>query len=178
MKKKKKSKNKSKEAILSWIGLIDDGKLNGIIRDMQKALNKNKNSTFKMYLQSYGGNIQTSLAFYDWIILNKIESTVVGLSLVSSAATIVFLAGSKRQCTSKTNFLFHRLRMMTEKGSMGPYEIEENLKLISIEKERYNEIYKKLGFSEQELSKIEREGIILTAEEAKERGIIDEIIEI
>lgn len=175
---KKKLKNKSKEALLSWFGLIDDGKLNGIIRDMQKALDKNKNSTFKMYLQSYGGNVQTSLAFYYWIKLNKIKLTVVGLSLVSSAATIVFLAGLKRQCASKTNFLFHRLRMMTEKGSMGPYEIEENLKLISIENERCDEIYRKLGFSEQELSKIQREGINLTAEEAKERGIVDKITEI
>lgn len=175
-KKPTETKRGPKEVTLSWIGPINDGKLSEVIRDMQKALNKNKKSTFKLFLHSHGGDVETSLSFYQWVKLNKIKMTVVGLSLVASAATIVFLAGSKRQCTSKTSFLFHRIRMITEKGLMGPYEIEEHLELIRTENERYEEIYKKQGFSGEELSKILREGVYLTPEKAKERGIVDEII--
>lgn len=178
MNKTKKAKDKPKEVTLSWIGLIDDGKLNRIIQDIQKAIDKNKKTTFKLYLHSLGGNVDTSLAFYQWIKLNKVDLTVVGLSLIASAATIVFLAGSRRKCTSKTNFLFHRMRLPTEKGYMGPYEIEENMTLISIGKERYMDIYKQFGFDPEELLKIEREGFFLSPREAKEKGIVDEIIEV
>jgi len=173
-----KTKDKPREVTLNWIGSIDDGNLRVIISDIQKALDRNKRSTFRMYLHSYGGNVETSLSFYQWIKLNKIDLTVVGLSLVASSATVVFLAGSKRQCTSKTNFLFHRLKFITEKGAMGPYEMEENFKLAKIENERYKEIYKELGLNNKELSKIMREGIYFDAEEAKARGIVHEIIDI
>ncbi|MFA6097787.1 MAG: ATP-dependent Clp protease proteolytic subunit [Candidatus Paceibacterota bacterium] len=173
-----KTKDKPKEVILNWIGEIKEDKLGKIIEQIQQALKKNKKATFKMYLQSGGGQSETGLAFYKWVKLNKIDLTVVGLSMIASSATVVFLSGKKRICTSETYFLFHRIQWQLTNKQSGPYDMEESVELMNMQKKQFEALYKKMNFSEQELQKITREGIIFTAEEARERGIVDEIIEI
>jgi ATP-dependent Clp protease protease subunit len=130
-----------------------------------------------LYINSPGGVVTSALAIYDTMQFVKPDVVTIGLGMVASAAAILLAAGTKgkRMALPNTEILLHQV--MGEAAGQAT-EIEITAKQILKIKARINEILAR--HTGQPIEKIERDtdrDFYLSAEEAKEYGLIDKIIE-
>lgn len=129
------------------------------------------------YINSPGGSVTAALAIYDTMQFVKPDVVTIGLGMVASAAAVLLAAGTKgkRMALPNTEILLHQV--MGEAAGQA-VEIEITARQILKIKARINEILSK--HTGQPLEKIERDtdrDFYLSAQEAKEYGLIDKIIE-
>jgi len=164
---------------INWIGAIDSSKLAEIIKAIETGIKENKTKDVTILIDSIGGSVNASLAFYQWIKFNKISLTTVGLSTVASSAVTVLLAGSKRICFENTTFLVHRMTYPFD-GEMSEYDLEEKTTFFRTGNTKVKTLYKKeTRLSDDEIERLlSKDWIVITAEEAIEKGIVHEIMEL
>lgn len=129
------------------------------------------------YINSPGGSVTSALAIYDTMQFVKSDVVTIGLGMVASAAAVLLAAGAKgkRMALPHTEILLHQV--MGEAAGQA-VEIEITARQILKIKARINEILSK--HTGQPLEKIEKDtdrDFYLSAQEAKEYGLIDKIIE-
>ena len=129
------------------------------------------------YINSPGGVVTSALAIYDTMQFVKPDVVTIGLGMVASAAAILLAAGTKgkRMALPNTEILLHQV--MGEAAGQA-VEIEITARQILKIKSKINQILAK--HTEQPLEKIEKDtdrDFYLSAEEAKEYGLIDKIVE-
>lgn len=128
------------------------------------------------YINSPGGSVTAALAIYDTMQFVRPDVVTIGLGMVASAAAVLLAAGTKgkRMALPNTEILLHQV--MGEAAGQA-VEIEITARQILKIKARINEILSK--HTGQPLEKIEKDtdrDFYLSAEEAKEYGLIDKII--
>lgn len=137
-----------------------------------------------LVVDSGGGDIIAALSIYDIIkgIPFEVHATVVGKC--HSAALLVLAACKKRRATLHSRFLFHAMRSGDEIASTKDIErqVKEIVRRQTMLKEQGIEIESKaFGIPKEELQRMMIDGedfnIQLSAQEAREKGIIHEIIE-
>lgn len=161
-----------------WIGDINDENLRKIIDEIRKS-QKKKNESIRLYVNSGGGSIPDGKAFYDWVRSKKIQLETIGWGEVVSSAILIFLAGQKRKATKNTTFLIHNALTTYRKGAYNPIQNEEISLKSKVESAIFSEIIaKETKITKQEALRLIRgkKHMLLTAKEAKDKGLIDEII--
>lgn len=161
-----------------WIGDVNDENLKKIIEEIRK-LKEESNESIRLYVNSSGGAIPDGKGFYDWVRSKKIQLETVGIGKVASAAILVFLAGQKRKATKNTIFLIHNVLRRYGKETYTPIKTEEISSEIRVESILFSEIIaKETKITKKEALRIIKgnEHMLLTAKEAKDKGLIDEII--
>jgi len=156
---------------------INDAVANTIIAQLLFLEHEDPEKDIYLYINSPGGVVTSALAIYDTMQFVKPDVVTIGLGMVASAAAILLAAGTKgkRMALPNTEILLHQV--MGEAAGQAT-EIEITAKQILKIKARINEILSK--HTGQPLEKIEKDtdrDFYLTAEEAKEYGLIDKIIE-
>ena len=156
---------------------INDAVANSIIAQLLFLEHEDPEKDIYLYINSPGGVVTSALAIYDTMQFVKPDVVTIGLGMVASAAAILLAAGTKgkRMALPNSEILLHQV--MGEAAGQAT-EIEITAKQILKIKARINEILAK--HTGQPIEKIERDtdrDFYLTAEEAKEYGLIDKIIE-
>jgi len=156
---------------------INDAVANTIIAQLLFLEHEDPEKDIYLYINSPGGVVTSALAIYDTMQFVKPDVVTIGLGMVASAAAILLAAGTKgkRMALPNTEILLHQV--MGEAAGQAT-EIEITAKQILKIKARINDILSK--HTGQPLEKIEKDtdrDFYLTAEEAKEYGLIDKIIE-
>ena len=156
---------------------INDMVANSIIAQLLFLEHEDPEKDIYLYINSPGGVVTSALAIYDTMQFVKPDVVTIGLGMVASAAAILLAAGTKgkRMALPNTEILLHQV--MGEAAGQAT-EIEITAKQILKIKARINEILAK--HTGQPIEKIERDtdrDFYLSAEEAKEYGLIDKIIE-
>jgi ATP-dependent Clp protease protease subunit len=156
---------------------ITDNVANVIIAQLLFLEHEDPEKDIYFYINSPGGSVMSALAIYDTMQYVKPDIYTIGIGMVASAAAILLAAGTKgkRAALPNTEILLHQI--MGEAAGQA-VEIEITAKQILKIKERVNKILAK--HTGQPLEKIEKDtdrDFYLTAEEAKEYGLIDKIIE-
>jgi ATP-dependent Clp protease protease subunit len=156
---------------------INDMVANSIIAQLLFLEHEDPEKDIYLYINSPGGVVTSALAIYDTMQFVKPDVVTIGLGMVASAAAILLAAGTKgkRMALPNTEILLHQI--MGEAAGQAT-EIEITAKQILKIKARINEILAR--HTGQPIEKIERDtdrDFYLTAEEAKEYGLIDKIIE-
>lgn len=162
--------------IFLW-GAVDDDSAREIV---QKILYFDSASSddITLLLNSPGGMISSGLAIYDAMQNAKADVATVCMGQAASMGAVLLAAGAagKRSCWPNARVLIHQ-PLIT--GNMyGPasdlqIQAEEMLRL----RQRLNEILSE--HSGQELAKIEQDtdrDFFMSADEAKEYGLVDEVI--
>jgi ATP-dependent Clp protease protease subunit len=165
-----------KERIIFLSGVITDGLANSIIAQMLFLEHEDPKKDIKFYINSPGGVVTAGMAIYDVMQYVKPDVSTVCVGSAGSMAAVLLAAGKKgkRIALPNSEILLHQV--MGEAGGQA-VEIEITARQIIKIKERLNQILVK--HTGQPLSKIEKDtdrDFWLTAPEAKEYGIIDEII--
>lgn len=165
-----------KERIIFLGGPINDAVANSIIAQMLFLEYDDPKKDIKFYINSPGGVVTAGLAIYDVMQYVKPDVSTVCVGIAASMGATLLAAGDKgkRFILPNSEVLLHQVMGGAEGQAV---EIEIAARQILRVKERINKIIAK--HTGQKIEKIEKDtdrDFWMNADEAKEYGIIDEII--
>ena len=165
-----------KERIIFLAGPITDVVANSAIAQMLFLASQNPNKDIQLYINTPGGSVTAGLAIYDTMQYVKCPISTVCFGLAGSMGATLLAAGEKgkRFALPNAEVLLHQVAGGVTGAAV---EIEITAKQIIKIKEKLNKILAK--HTGQPLEKVEKDtdrDFYLSAEEAKEYGIIDEVI--
>jgi len=165
-----------KERIIFLAGPITDTMANLVIAQMLFLASEDPEKDIQLYINTPGGSVTAGMAIYDTMQYIKCSVATICFGLAGSMGAVLLAAGEKgkRFALPNTEVLLHQIAG----GVTGQaIEIEITAKQIIKIKNKLNQIIAK--HTSQPLEKIERDtdrDFYLSADEAKEYGIIDEVI--
>ena len=165
-----------KERIIFLVGRVTDQAANSIIAQMLFLSSKDQEKDIQIYINTPGGSVTAGLAIYDTMQYVKCPISTVCVGLAASMGATLLAAGAKGKRFALPN---SQIMMLQVAGGVSceAVEIEITAKQIIKIKEKLNKILAK--HTGQSLEKVERDtdrDFYLDANEAKEYGIIDEVI--
>jgi ATP-dependent Clp protease, protease subunit len=166
-----------KDRIIFLGSAINDQVANSVIAQMLLLASQDPKKEIQFYINSPGGVLTAGLAIYDTMQYIKCPVSTVCVGMAASAAAILLAAGAKGKRFSLPNaqILIHQVAVSGIGGQA--VEVEIAAKEILRLKDKVNKILAKC--TGQPLSRVEKDtdrDYYLTAPEAKEYGIIDEVI--
>ncbi len=168
-----------KERIVFLGGPIVDPTANSIIAQLLFLASKDPEKEIQLYINSPGGVLTSALAIYDTMQYVKSPISTVCIGSAASGAAVLLAAGAKGKRFSLPNgqILLHQVAVSGVGGEA--VEVEIAAKQIIKLREKVNRILAR--HTGQPLKKIEKDtdrDFYLSAEEAKDYGIIDEVVKI
>lgn len=151
------------------------------IRDRLLSLNNQSDEEIKLIIDSPGGEVVAALLLHDILSLLTAPVTCIVNGECSSSGVVILQGAPKRVATKSSFFYLHPISISFEKEPIVLDEkTEEKFKdKLRGAKERqkflYDILIKKTGRSLKEIK--EKEEKLMFAKEAKEFGLIDEVIE-
>ncbi len=157
---------------------IDDSVANLVTAQLLFLEAEDPDKDISLYINSPGGSITAGLAIYDTMQFVKNDVTTICIGQAASMAALLLSAGSsgKRFALPNSRILIHQPAMTGLSGQAT--DIDIHAREILRMREMTNHILAK--HTHQDLEKIQRDverDYIMNAEQAKEYGIIDLIIE-
>jgi len=165
-----------KDRIIFLGGPIADAVANSIIAQLLFLASRDPGKDIQFYINSPGGMVTAGLAIYDTMQYVKCPVSTVCVGMAGSMAATLLAAGTKgkRFALPNAEILLHQVMG----GISGEaVEVEITAKQIVKIKDKLNKILAK--HTGQPLESIERDtdrDFYLSAEEAKDYGLIDEVI--
>ncbi len=165
-----------KDRIIFLGGPIDDTAANSIIAQLLFLDSQNSKEDIKLYVNSPGGHVTSSLAIYDTMQYVKADVATICIGMAASAAALLLGAGAKgkRSILPNGEVMIHQV-MGGAEGQATDVAIHAN-HILKI-KQRLNEILAR--HTGQPIDKVEKDAerdYFMSAEEAKKYGIVDKII--
>ena len=166
-----------KERIIFLTGAVEDHMASLIVAQLLFLEAENPKKEIAMYINSPGGVVTSGMAVYDTMqfIRPGVSTTVIGQA--ASMGSLLLCAGEKDQ-----RFALSNARIMVHQPSGGfqgqASDIERHAKEIIEMRSRLNQVYAK--HTGQKLDRIEKaldRDTFLTAEAAKEFGLVDQVID-
>ena len=166
-----------KERIIFLNGPVEDGMSALICAQLLFLESENPKKEISMYINSPGGIVTSGLAIYDTMQYIKSPISTVCLGMAASMGSFLLMAGEKGQRIALPN-----ARIMVHQPSGGysgkASDIQRHAEDIIKTKRRLNELYAKhtgqpIEVVEQTLDRDH----FMTAQEAKEWGLVDHVYE-
>ncbi|MCL4386418.1 MAG: ATP-dependent Clp protease proteolytic subunit [Actinobacteria bacterium] len=165
-----------KERIIFLGTAIDDNIANVVMAQLIHLEAEDPEKDIQIYINSPGGVVTAALAIYDTMQFIKSKVSTICIGQAASAAAVLLLAGEKGK-----RFILPNARVLLHQPSGGiegtTIDIEIHTKEMIRIKDALNKII--ANHTGQDIKKIAKDterDFILTAEEAKAYGIVDEII--
>ena len=165
-----------KERIIFIGDVVTDQLANTIIAQLLFLESEDANKDIKIYINSPGGSVTAGMAIYDTMQYIKPDVSTICVGLAASMGAVLLSAGTKGKRISLPNseIMIHQVMGGVE-GQATDIKIKaENIIKI---KERLNKILSK--HTGQPLKKVEKDSdrdYHMTAEEAKEYGLVDKVL--
>ena len=166
-----------KERIIFLVGPVNDNVSTLVTAQLLYLESENPKKEISFYINSPGGLVTSGLGIYDTMQYIKPPVSTLCIGQASSMGSFLLAAGEKGKRFSLPNS-----RIMIHQPSAG-YEgqatdIEIHAKEILALKERLNKIYSKhTKKNELEIKKSLERDNFMTPNEAKDFGLIDEVVE-
>ena len=166
-----------KERIIFLVGSVNDSVSTLVTAQLLYLESENPKKEISFYINSPGGLVTSGLGIYDTMQYIKPPVSTLCIGQASSMGSFLLAAGEKGKRFSLPNS-----RIMVHQPSAG-YEgqatdIEIHAKEILALKERLNKIYSKhTKKNESEIKKALERDNFMTPDEAKDFGLIDEVVE-
>src|SRR6201987_3065261 len=157
---------------------IDDNIANLVIAQMLFLAQEEPEKDIQLYINSPGGSITAGMAIYDTMQYVKNDVTTICIGQAASMAALLLAAGEakKRLALPNSRILIHQPSMGGLSGQATDIDIHAR-EILRIREITNNLMSKHTG---QSLERIERDverDFIMNSPQAKEYGIIDEIID-
>jgi ATP-dependent Clp protease protease subunit len=157
--------------------IINDMTANLVIQQLLYLQYENKNQEIHFYINSPGGSVTSTLAIYDTMQFLECPIATYCMGIAASGAAILLAAGTKgkRYCLPHAKVMVHQPWSQGIGGQASDVEIE--MKEILKEKRRLNEILAKhTGRTLEQIEAETERNRYFTAPEAKEFGVVDEVL--
>ena len=166
-----------KERIIFITGAIEDGMATLVVAQLLFLEAENPKKEISMYINSPGGVVTSGMAIYDTMQFIRPEVATLCIGQAASMGSLLLAAGAKDQ-----RFALPNARIMVHQPSGGFQGQATDIMLHAQEilnlKKRLNEIYVK--HTGQSLKKIEdalERDDFLTADAARDFGLVDKVID-
>jgi ATP-dependent Clp protease, protease subunit len=167
-----------KDRIVFVGGVIDDNLSSLVIAQLLFLEKEDPDKDIDMYLNSPGGSVTAGLAMYDAMRFIKPDVATICMGLAASMGSILLTGGApgKRYALPNSKVVIHQPFVQQIGGQAT--EIEIAARDLVATRHTVARIYQETTKKplDQVLKDIERD-FYLTAQEAKDYGIIDQIIE-
>nr|WP_255683284.1 ATP-dependent Clp endopeptidase proteolytic subunit ClpP [Luteimonas sp. MHLX1A] len=166
-----------KERIIFLVGPIDDHVANVVVAQMLFLEAENPEKDISLYINSPGGVVTAGLAIYDTMQFIKPDVSTMCIGQAASAGSMLLMAGAKgkRYALPNSRVMIHQ----PSGGAQGQAtDIEIHAREILYLRQRLNQLY--ADHTGQPIEQIERDmerDRFLSAEGAKEYGMIDEVLQ-
>jgi ATP-dependent Clp protease, protease subunit len=156
---------------------VDDEIANQIVAVMLYLDSEDSTKDIRLYINSPGGSVTAGMAIFDTMQHIKSDVTTICVGLAASMGSFLLMAGTKgkRFALPHSRIMIHQ-PMGGARGQATDIEIEAR-EIVRIKKQLNLEYSDRTG---QPIEKIERDmdrDYFLSAEEAKNYGLIDRVIE-
>jgi ATP-dependent Clp protease protease subunit len=165
-----------KDRIIMLGSEIDDQVANAVVAQLLFLAAEDSEKDIYLYINSPGGSITAGMAIYDTMNYIKPDVSTICIGMAASMGSFLLMAGAKgkRYALPNSEIMIHQpLGGIRGQAS----DIQIHAKWILKMKDKINRIYaERTG---QPLERIEQDtdrDNFMTAEEAREYGLIDEVI--
>jgi ATP-dependent Clp protease protease subunit len=167
----------SKEGTINIIGYIgsDIFSDNSLASVMNQVANLGDVDSYLVNINSGGGEVTEGYAIHNYLVSLGKPITTRGIGLVGSIATVIFLAGSKRELYTSTQFLIHNPWTYGEGDSAALLKRAEELK--GIEDALIDFYNTKTGSDKTTLSELMKQDKMISSDVAHELKFCTSIIE-
>ena len=166
-----------KERVVFLVGPVDDHVANVIVAQLLFLESENPEKDISLYINSPGGSVSAGLAIYDTMQFIKPDVSTMCVGQAASMGALLLTAGAngKRYCLPHSRVMIHQ-RLGGYQGQATDIEIHtrEILKVRS----QLNEILAlHSGQSVETIAEDTERDNFMSPQEAKEYGLIDELID-
>lgn len=165
-----------KERIIFLASPVNDTVANSIIAQMLFLASQDPKKDIQLYINTPGGSVTAGMAIYDTMQYVKCPISTVCVGLAASMGATLLAAGAKgkRFALPNSQIMLHQVAGGVQGEAI---EIEITAKQILKIREKLNKILAKhTGQPLDKISKDTDRDFYLDAQEAKEYGLIDEVI--
>ena len=165
-----------KERIVFLGGVITDDEANSIVAQLLFLDHEDPKKDIQLYINSPGGSVTAGLAIYDTMQHIKPDVSTICVGMAASMGAVLLASGAKgkRFALPNAEVMLHQIMGGTEGQAT---DIEIATKHLLKLKDRLNQVLVK--HTGQAVSRIEKDtdrDFFLSAEDAKDYGLIDNII--
>ncbi len=165
-----------RERIIFLGGQIDDVVANSIIAQMIFLEHEDPKKEIKLYINSPGGSVTSGMAIYDTMQYIKPDVSTICVGIAASMGAVLLAAGKKgkRFALPNSEVMIHQVMGGAEGQATDVKIAAEHILKI---KDRLNQILvKHTGQSASRIEKDTDRDYFMSSSEAREYGLIDEII--
>ncbi|MEI2640093.1 MAG: ATP-dependent Clp protease proteolytic subunit [Microthrixaceae bacterium] len=157
---------------------IDDTVANLVCAQLLFLESENPDRDINIYINSPGGDINALLAIYDTMQYIRPEVGTLCFGQAASAAAVLLAAGAtgKRLALPNARVLIHQPYAQSGFAQVSDLEIAAN-EIIRLKERLEGILSKHTGQTIERIATDTDRDYVMTAEEAKEYGIIDEVLE-
>lgn len=140
---------------------------------------KDPDKDIQLYINSPGGSISAGMAIYDTMQYIKCDVSTICIGMAASMGSFLLMAGAKgkRYSLPHSEIMIHQPLISGGLGGQAT-DIKIHADHIIRIRERMNRIYaERTGKTYEQVCEDTERDNFLTAQEAKEYGLIDEVIE-
>ncbi|HEX8060836.1 MAG TPA: ATP-dependent Clp protease proteolytic subunit [Cyclobacteriaceae bacterium] len=165
-----------KERIVFLGTRVDDVSANLIVAQLLYLNSQDQKQTISLYINSPGGSVYAGLAIYDAMRLIQAPVSTVAVGVTASMATALLCSGAKGKRYALPHATIHM--HPTTSGSQG---YTEDVRIATREQERvqtqlFHLIGQNTGHSWKEIEEFFLRDRYMSALEAKDYGIVDEVL--
>ena len=163
------------DRIIFLTGEITDAVADTVVAQLIYLEGKDVSKDICLYINSPGGSVTAGLAIYDTINYIKCDVTTICRGLETSMGAFLLYSGTKgqRYALSNSEIMIHQ-PLGGAQGQASDIKIQAE-HIIKIKKKLNDILAKNTGKPVEEIEKDTDRDNYLSAEEAKEYGLIDEI---
>ncbi len=172
----------NREAYLEDVNCEAAGAIEIFIRfwnkyDDERGIPVEEREPIKIYIDSCGGFLSSAFTIINAIEMSKTPVWTINTGDAFSAGFFIFIAGHKRFAYRLSSFLFHE-GSTGGGGSVDAHKFRNHADFYSKQLKQLKEhTIKYTNITEEEYQKIQKDDYWLTASEALEQGVCDEILE-
>jgi len=157
---------------------IDDTVANLICAQMLFLESENPDKDISIYINSPGGDINALMAIYDTMQYIRPQISTICLGQAASAAAVLLAAGQpgKRLALPNARILIHQPYAQSGYAQVSDLEIAAN-EILRLKETLEDVLARHTGQDKERIAKDTDRDYVLTAHEAKEYGIVDEVID-
>ena len=165
------------ERILFLGSEVNDGIANSLVAQMLYLDSEDSSKPIYLYINSPGGSVTAGLAIYDTIQYVKSEVVTICVGLAASMGAFLLAAGTKgkRVALPHSRIMIHQPLGGTSRRQASDIEIEAR-EILRMKEMLNRSLADMSGQSFEKIEKDTDRDYFLSAEEAKQYGLIDRVI--
>ena len=166
-----------KERVIFLVGPVDDHTANVIVAQMLFLESENPDKDISLYINSPGGSVSAGLAIYDTMQFIKPDVSTMCVGQAASMGALLLTAGAKgkRFCLPHSRVMIHQ-PLGGYQGQATDIEIHTR-EILKIRSQLNDLLAHHTGQSVKTIAKDTERDNFMGPVEAKEYGLIDELIE-